>query len=34
VRRATASDAPVIRRIAHDGWWAAYGGHLLDETIE
>jgi GNAT superfamily N-acetyltransferase len=34
VRRATASDAPAIRRIAHDGWWAAYRGLLLDETIE
>ena len=32
VRRATASDAPAIRRIAH-GWWAAYRGLLLDETI-
>ena len=34
MRRATASDAPAIRRIAHDGWWAAYRGLLLDETIE
>ena len=34
VRRATASDAPAIRRIAHDGWRATYRGLLLDETIE
>jgi GNAT superfamily N-acetyltransferase len=34
VRRATASDAPAIRRIAHDAWRATYRGLLRDETIE
>jgi GNAT superfamily N-acetyltransferase len=34
VRRATASDAPAIRRIAHDAWWATYRRLLRDETIE
>jgi GNAT superfamily N-acetyltransferase len=34
VRRATGSDGPAIRRIAHAGWWAAYRGLLRDETIE
>ena len=34
VRRATGSDAPAVRRIAHDGWWATYRGLLRDDTIE
>ena len=34
VRRATASDAPAIRRIAHEAWRATYRSLLRDETIE
>jgi GNAT superfamily N-acetyltransferase len=34
VRRATASDAPAVRRIAHAAWRATYRGLLLDETVE
>ncbi len=34
VRRATGSDAPAIRRIAHDAWRATYAGLLRGETIE
>jgi GNAT superfamily N-acetyltransferase len=34
VRRATGSDAPAVRRIAHDAWWATYRGLLRDETID
>jgi GNAT superfamily N-acetyltransferase len=34
VRRATASDAPAIRAIAHAAWRATYRGRLRDDTIE
>jgi GNAT superfamily N-acetyltransferase len=34
VRRATGSDAPAVRRIAHEAWWATYRGLLRDDTIE
>lgn len=34
VRRATASDAPAVSRIAHAAWRATYAGLLRDETIE
>ena len=34
VRRASGSDAPAVRRIAHEGWWATYRGLLRDDTIE
>ena len=34
VRRATGSDAPAVRRIAHAAWRATYRGLLRDETIE
>jgi GNAT superfamily N-acetyltransferase len=34
VRRASGSDAPAVRRIAHAAWRATYQGLLLDETIE
>jgi GNAT superfamily N-acetyltransferase len=34
VRRATASHAPAIRAIAHDGWRDTYAGLLRPDTIE
>jgi GNAT superfamily N-acetyltransferase len=34
VRRATASHAPAIRRIAHDAWRDTYAGMLRPDTIE
>lgn len=34
VRRATASDVPAIRAIAHDAWRGTYAGLLRAETIE
>jgi len=34
VRRATSSDVPAIRTIAHAAWRDTYAGLLRDETIE
>jgi GNAT superfamily N-acetyltransferase len=34
VRAAEPSDAPAIRDVAVNAWWATYSGRMADETIE